>query len=180
MKIQEIKPRMVVLEARQDEKDKDYGSCTWAKFYLNLDAFELLICSDCGNYGYRWCADRKETFLDLLARMDKHYLIHKIYGEKDVFDYEATKKAIVENYDDPVDEEILNQIFTDIELDWTPRDSNEFYRMFEDAKYEHDMDYDIDGLVKYKYPADALRIVKIFMKYVQPKIREILKGEQNA
>ena len=48
VKVTEIQPNIVALEYRQEQSDKDYGSCLWARFYFNLDRYELTIVSDCG------------------------------------------------------------------------------------------------------------------------------------
>ena len=78
MTVKEIKPEIVVLEYRQDKDDEDYGSCLWARFYFNLDKYELFVLSDCGNYGYKWCETLgSESFLELMARIGEDYLLWK-------------------------------------------------------------------------------------------------------
>lgn len=92
MTVNIVKPNMLCLEYRQEKEDKDYGSCLWARFTFNLDRYELTITSDCGNYGYKWVETPKsESFLELMVRCDEVYILDKIYGSPDVFDYEETK-----------------------------------------------------------------------------------------
>lgn len=70
MTVKEIPVNIRCLEYRQDKADTDYGSCLYARFYLNLDKYELNIISDVGNYAYQWVATPEhESFLELMARI---------------------------------------------------------------------------------------------------------------
>ena len=117
MKVTEIKPNMLILEYRQDKEDKDYGSCLWARFMFNLDRYELSITSDCGNYGYKWYeTPNSESFLELMARCDKWYVMHKLYGDADIFNYEDTKTKFYEYFgEEEEDREKLDAIFEEVE-----------------------------------------------------------------
>ena len=48
------KPQIISLLYKQEDTDKDYGSCLWARFYLDLKNYTMSIESDCGNYTYGW------------------------------------------------------------------------------------------------------------------------------
>ena len=134
MTVKEIIPNILCLEYRQDREDKDYGTCLWARFMFNLDRYEMTITSDCGNYGYKWCeTPDSESFLELMVRCEKEYILNKIYGNADIFDYKATKEHIYECccYDDE-DKAKLDRIFEDIELDYEPNEAIDFMRKFDE------------------------------------------------
>lgn len=175
MTVNEIKPNTLCLEYRQEKGDKDYGSCLWARFMFNLDRYELTITSDCGNYGYKWCESTKESFLELMARCDYGYMLDKLYGRANIFDYEATKKHIYEilgNYDDD-DKEKLDEIFDECECYGEPESAEEFLQVF--GRNNDGYFTDMWEYVQYDYPANALKIVQVFEDCIRPKIREFLK-----
>lgn len=182
MKVKEIKPNMLCLEYRQDETDEDYGSCLWARFMFNLDRYELMINSDCGNYAYKWCeTPESESFLELMVRCGKDYILEKIYGEEDVFDYDATKERSYEYYCADEDEEIktkLNDIYECIESDFKPTEATDFLKRFTDEDWDGYF-ADTFELPVYTYPAQAIRIVSIFEECIKPTIKEILKKQEN-
>jgi len=92
MTVKEIPVSIRCLEYRQDKSDTDYGSCLYARFYFNLDKYELNIISDVGDYGYQWVATPEhESFLEHLAQITDGYLLGKLCGSPKEFDYEATK-----------------------------------------------------------------------------------------
>lgn len=179
MTVKEVNPNIRCLEYRQDENDKDYGSCLYARFYFNLDRYELTIISDCGNYGYKWY-EGKETFLHLMARVDSGYLINKIYGSANVFDYEATKENIKEYYEYVDEDEKLDKVFEFIEEDYIPETAENFVQKFEDVcqMYEFDCDNTWD-CVKYTYPSDVIKICQVFENYIKPKLEELEDGTFN-
>lgn len=178
MTVKEIKPNMLVLEYRQDKKDKDYGSCLWARFYFNLDRYELSIVSDCGNYGYKWVETPKgESFLELMVRCDKDYLLGKLYGSADIFNYEDTKAKFYKYFGKKkYNKEKLDEIFGEMELYGEPETSSEFLRIFED---NNDGDFcDAWEYVKFDYPANVLKIVSVFDECIRPKIYNIVKEQK--
>ena len=181
MTINEIKPNMLCLEYRQDKEDGDYGSCLWARFVFNLDRYELSITSDCGNYGYKWYETPKsESFLQLMSRTDKGYMLDKLYGRANIFDFEATKKKIYEWFgEDEGDKEQLDEIFEEMEIyGGYPDNASEFMRVFEDNN-RNDFS-DVWETMQYVYPSNALKIVEVFKDHIQPyikqKLAEIEKG----
>ena len=180
MTVKEIKPNILYLEYRQEKIDKDYGSCLWARFMFNLDRYELSITSDCGNYGYKWVETPKsESFLELMARCNDGYMLDKLYGYADVFDYKATKEIIYDYFgEDEENKEKLDEIFEEMEIYGCGVDSqSEFMRVFED---NNDNDFcDVWELLQYVYPSNALKIVEVFKEYIQPYIREQLKERNN-
>ena len=104
MTVKEIPVNIRCLEYRQERDDMDYVSCLYARFYFNLDKYELNIISDCGNYGYQWCATPEtESFLHLMARITDGYLLGKLCGSPKEFDYEATKEHFYDYADEDED-----------------------------------------------------------------------------
>lgn len=91
MAIVEIKePAIKVIEFRQERSDEDYGSCMWARFYFDIENYNLNIESDCGTYGYGWVpTPQTESFLKLCSRFNSGYLLDKL-SERNVIDVEKT------------------------------------------------------------------------------------------
>lgn len=179
MRVKEITPRMLILECRQEKGDKDYGSCLWARFMFNLDRYELSITSDCGNYGYKWCeTPESESFLELMSRVSKDYLLGKLYGRPDVFDYELTKNSAYDWYgEEDEDREKLDEIFEEVELEYQPSQSDDFLSKFDDANNGYFAD--TFELPRYVYPSDALKIVDVFDTAIRPYIKKILSESRS-
>ncbi len=178
MTVKEIKPEIVVLEYRQDKDDEDYGSCLWARFYFNLDKYELSVLSDCGNYVYKWYeTPDSESFLELMARIEKDYLLDKLCGSLKEFDYEATKENIYDWWSEESEvKEKLDEIFSGIECYGEPECAETFLRLFDN---ENDGYFcDIWEMPVYVYSRDQERICQVFAECIQPRIKEILENEK--
>ena len=185
MNIAVEKPEIVTISYRQEQGDKDYGSCLWARFYLDIDNYTLSIESDCGNYSYGWTpTPLSETFLHLLARIGPDYLLGKI-ATLDTVDGDTTW----ENIEDAVKEAAE---YEDIHLDLTTwedvkaacpisDDGRDIMDALKDALPSDLWDtMDIDwlwGCVERDYSAQAKRIVSIFDTYIKPKVKELLEVE---
>ena len=89
-----ITPQMLVVDYKQESTDEDYGSCLWAKFYFDVTNCNLLIISDCGEYGYGWYSDTK-PFLNFMTEIRGDYLLKKI-SQQTMIDCNATFKNIKE------------------------------------------------------------------------------------
>ena len=183
MRVKEVPVNIRCLEYRQDRDDPDYGSCLWARFYFNLEKYELNILSDCGNYAYKWMeTPDSESFLELMARISDGYLLGKLCGSPSEFDFDATKENLYNIHkNDEEAIEVLDRIFE--EMDYEPNTADDFLRMFDDNNY---LDYENANYAYFSdtwefpvmvYSAWQKRIVKIFAECIQPKIREILKEE---
>lgn len=174
MKINEIKPNMLILECLQEPEDPDYGTCTWARFTFNLDRYELNIISDCGSYGYKWCeTPATESFLHLMARVDKWYMLEKLCGSPKVFDYEETKKHTLEAYAYDEDEvEYLKKMFKELEDFYgIPHSTDEYIYAFENVD-SPDRDYsDYIDYIQYSYSANERKIVDVFDTAIREKIK---------
>ena len=178
MIVNEIKPNILVLEYKQEPQDQDYGSCLWARFSFNLDRYELNISSDCGSFGYKWAETPKsESFLHLMARCDQGYMLNKLYGNADIFDYNATKeeayKILASNEED---KEALDNIFELLEIDTygVPTTEREFCTKFLENNDDYFDDYDVWNLPIKVYPSNVKKIISVFYDCIRPKIKEIL------
>lgn len=165
------------LEYRQDKADKDYGSCLYARFYFNLDTYELSIISDIGNYAYQWYATPEhESFLELMSRVYGGYLLSKLCGRQTEFDYEATKSCFYDNAYDEIEKEWLDKIFEKIEEDdYIPESGEEFIELFEvenNGSWSDIWDYCV-----YDYTPWQKKIVSVFENHIQPVIRKMVKSE---
>jgi hypothetical protein len=175
MTVKETPVNIRCLEYRQDKADTDYGSCLYARFYFNLDKYELNIISDVGNYAYQWGASEHESFLELMARITDDYLLGKLCGSPKEFDYEATKAHFYDYADDEDDKKHLDEIFEEIECNYIPDNGETFIELFEqenDGWWCDVWEYPI-----YKYTAWQKKIVSVFKNHIQPVIREIIKAE---
>lgn len=174
--------KTLILEFRQEKTDDDYGSCMWARFLFDLDNYELNIISDCGNYAYGWCpTPDTESFLKLMSRINESYLLEKI-SSRSIVDADATWKNIKEfiDYKFPCDESDfdMEEIEDACKAYHT---ENEVYEAllnrFRYTKfYDNADDYDILQCIENKFPLNAEKIVSVFKNFIQPKIKELLKG----
>jgi len=171
MKVQEIPVNIRCLEYTQDKSDSDYGSCLYARFYFNLEKYELNIISDCGDYSYKWMATPEhESFLELLARINSDYLIRKLCGSPRTFNYEKTK----ENFYKYADEEEKNKLDTIFEYMNTPSSGDAFLEMLENYSLDFSEPWEC---LEYEYNFQQRRIVNIFEQHIQPAIKEMLKSQ---
>lgn len=173
MTVNEIKPNLLILECKQEPNDKDYGSCLWARFAFNLNRYELSITSDCGTYGHKWVETPSESFLHLMGRCDSSYILGKIYGRPDIFDFEETKKNIYKTFSvDDDDKELLDKIFEQFEYE--PESQDDFVKTFEEY-YKQYSDIDADDYyvwqcVEHTYPMNVLKICEIFENYIKTEL----------
>ena len=177
MNITQIQPRMLILEYRQEESDPDYGYCTWARFTFNLDRYELSISSECGNYGYKWSeTPNTESFLHLMSRVEEHYLLLKLNGYPEMFDYEETKNAI---YGSLVytqeDREAFNDFFEGRESLYGEFDSAGALVEAITKEFPELDSSDVWSCVQKDYTGNQKMIVKVFENYIRPYIKNMLK-----
>ena len=178
MAVKEIPVNIRCLEYRQNKSDIDYGSCLYARFYFNLDKYELNIISDVGNYAYQWVATPEhESFLELMTRISDDYLLSKLCGSPKEFDYEATKAQFYDNAFDEDDIEHLDDIFEEIEMKYIPESGETFIELFEQDDNGWWSDLDIWEYLVYEYTAGQKKIVSVFKNSIQPVIRRMIKTE---
>ena len=182
--VKEIKPATITLEFCQEPGVHDYGSCLWAKFILDLDAYSLSIQSDCGHYGYTWVpTPRSESFLHLMARVEADYLLDKI-SSRCVIDTENTLAAFVklmeENAVDPSETDIDGEPVINMErleaicgLDHDADIVAESKKLFRDTAMDGVDEYDLWDCVSKDFPLNAKKIAEVFETYIAPKCREL-------
>ena len=196
MKIEVQKPNIVRIAFHQEKGDPNYGSCMWAYFDFDLDKYMLNIQSDAEDGHYRWYATPGlESFLHLISRIDDDYLIHKMYHDRQIVDIDATIERLRDalgigeddQNDDLTDEEIeeREQALDDLQglFEENGGDSmsestaiNLMESIFNDDHQDFGL-CDIWERVCMDYTAGQKRIIQIFKDYVQPKIRELVEGE---
>ena len=179
-------PKTVTVEYRQDKDDSDYGSCMWARFYLDLDNYALTIQSDCGDYSYKWYpTPETESFIELMCRCDRGYLLDKL-SDRTQIDMKATKDAVIMVIEDAADyhghtisEDVMKQInyvFSGVCLstDWKEviddvMDAIKYDELSDYVKY-----YDLCECIQTDYSANAKKIVEVFTTAIVPKLRKLI------
>lgn len=186
--VKEIKPSIIVLEFRQEPGDPDYGSCLWAEFVLDLDAYSLSVLSDCGNYGYSWVpTPNSESFLQLMARVEPDYLLDKI-SYRTVIDTEAAftafQKLIDENGVDPYEPDAcggpvidLDKLQTVCGMDLDRDIVDGAKELFRGTPMEDVDEYDLWCCISRDFPLTAKKIAEVFENYIAPKCRELAASD---
>lgn len=189
MKVIIEQPQIISLLYRQEKNDPDYGSCLWARFYLDLKNYTMSIESDCGNYMYGWPpTPNSETFLHLLARMNKDYLLGKI-SSKSVVDGDVTWECVEEMLKDAASwegEDLDLSTWEDVKAACYHRhDDREIVDALKYALEPTDLfkklDYDQTyGSIVHDYPPNAKKIVEVFDACIRPQIRILEKEAQHG
>lgn len=187
MKVTIEQPDILVLRYQQEKTDEDYGSCMWARFYLDLKNYTMSIESDCGNYVHGWApTPDHESFLKLLSRMDGDYLLYKISNQT-VIDGDVTAKNVVAMVKDIAEGELEEvDAFTLEEIKdacYHHHDERDLVTAVLDAalasavyKELERNTYELYGCVVKDYPTNAKKIVSVFVSCIRPKIKEIIDG----
>lgn len=172
-------PEIVTLDFRQERGDPDYGTCMWATFRFDTDRYEMMIMSDCGNYSYGWYpTPDRESFLHLMSRLDEGYLLDKL-SDRTVVDGAATFAAIKEYISDWCDEDDVDKLpdMEDVEnacYGYTEASVfNALLTEFDCTAMSNCNQYDLLSCIKQDFPANAEKIVEVFMQYIRPKCREL-------
>ena len=178
MKVTVEIPRIVSIIYQQERSDSDYGSCLWARFYLDLQNYHMSIESDCGNYSYGWCpTPDHESFLHLLCRMDKSYLLDKL-AKRTVVNGEATfeaMKEMLESEEIKLSDDLMDELK---EACYHNRTVASVYDDVSSAlKYtgldDTIGDYEIYSCIVMDYSSSAKKIVDVFKSAIVPKLREM-------
>lgn len=175
MEITKIEPRKITYRIIPGKEDEEYGYCMWASFIFDCDNGRLTIHSDAGDYTYKWGHNEHEDFMHLMSRINEEYLLSKL-SDCSVFDIVKSKEETIENIKKyGIDYfEIENQAQLDSIIDniWDIEycSSEETFAR-EVSAIINKMSYDYIEIVKV-YPYRATVIVAMFVKYLQPKIKE--------
>ena len=174
------KPKIINLLFRQEKSDPDYGSCVWARFYLNTDSYTMLIESDCGNYSYGWCpTPNTESFLHLLCRLDYGYLRDKL-AERTVVNGKETWRALrsmIECEGEDLDDYVWKKLEAAC---YHKHNADEVYysvaETLEDTPLKDAIEaYSIYQCVEMDYHASVKKIVSVFLSAIVPVLRELEK-----
>lgn len=183
MKYKEVKPNVSqhVLKFDREEDENMFWRCNWARITLDHENYSMTATTDCGDYSYTWCATPdSESFLELMCRIDRWYLLDKIANRSD-FNLEESKRKTIENLQ-YVDESYLPP-YTNIEQ--MKNEINEIE--IEDDRYfltevERITDDQLDSEsieIAMEYPKSAETFCEVFCDYLQPKLRDSLKNSSN-
>lgn len=186
MKVERIEPKIQTFRLTMEPTDEEYGQCMWAKFILDFDAWRLTINSDAGDYTYGWGNnDKHDNFTSLMARVNEGYLLNKMSSRSEFF-IDKSKAEIIETieldgweYYGIKSEEQWQEIRQEI-LDIDGCYSEEMY-FLEVNKIVPEIDFESIRLVK-DYPHGAYVAIDLFIKYIQPIMKEEWKKikEQNV
>lgn len=172
------------------ETDEEYSKCMWADFILDLDGYNMIINSDCGNYTYTGWKPTPDTesFMHLCQRLDEGYLLEK-FSDRTQFALEPTVEALKDYIiaDGMLDivyinEERSQKLFEELKAacksggdDRTIMDNIE--EVLDDyglkGCYE---DYDICCCIQKDYPIGIKTLVDIYLKFVVPRIKDCLEA----
>lgn len=180
MNINVTRPEILRIKYRPEPNDECYSACLWANFDLDMTTDTLTITSDCGTFSYGYWDVGPGGFLRFLCGLDEDYLLGKL-AKKSEFDLEATLEGMKESLEE-ADEYTagnIERLIQDLREKMEYRDENgqSEYGALEEWNDEHGLGMcDLFEAVYYDYPTYAKRIVKIFIDYIQPKIREIMNA----
>lgn len=140
MILSENAPRLRQFHFQQERSDPDYGTCLWATITFDLDRYSMTAESDCGNYAYCWTpTPDSESFLHLMCRIYKDYLLGKI-SSRSVFNLDESKEKALAALDEcDVTEELQEEI-----MDIDVYGDEAFYRECEDILSRHDIKHDFE------------------------------------
>lgn len=177
--VEMLKPAIIGLEFRQEKDDTDYGSCMWARFFIDTENYDLQIMSDCGNYAYGWYpTPDAESFMKLLSRINGSYLLDKI-SNRTVIDEETTFSELKKLYlTSQMNEDDYEEFLDDLRDACCAETNCELAEAVGRCLFRWDIDYDeydIYYCINRDYPAAAKKIAEVFRNYIQPKIKELLK-----
>lgn len=181
MKIEQVKPNIIQLKFQQEKSDNDYGSCLWGNVTLNCDTYTLMAETDCGKYVHSWTpTPDEESFIQLLCRIEKEYLVGKI-SVKNVFDFEESKRRTYEIIRQSRDcRENAERIIEDIEYaldNDNYRSGESFYRTCNSILQKNDVYYSSEMIcIENDYPVGAKIFAEIFDTAIKPYLKT-LKGE---
>jgi hypothetical protein len=173
MVIKETTPNIRQFQYKLEACDDNYGTCLWARITLDCDNYTILAESDCGHYAYSWKATPDyESFIHLLCRLDKSYLLDKL-SARYVFELAQSKKETIRNVLDCGYELPEDDIQSINDLDCYSEESfyNECDEILRFSNAKINDRFELISCVK-KYPVSAISFVNVFCDVLQPVLRE--------
>lgn len=152
--------------------DKDYWSCNWADFNIDLSANSLFIQSDTGNYCHTWVNfqpsnNNPNKFPIFLSNMDEQYLLSKL-TKPCQFDWEATRNRII-----PIAAPKAAEALRQCEQGFTDEyDFGCWYMNQEDSHSD-----DLEAIVMDYTPGEHA-LARMFCQEVRPKLIEYIQQQQ--
>lgn len=194
MKIEVKRPEILRISYRQEKGDKGYGSCLWADFDFDQEEFMLNIQSDCGCAGYGWPVTKSESFLQLMSRIEKDYLMEKLFQDNYV-DVTRTMECVCDalHMDDKKEPDSENPGITLppwFEAEIMTYLDNDLKNLEKKLKTCDNISQARNVLDEWgrldcagecavaDYSGNQKKIGQIFEMYIQPKIRDILETAQ--
>lgn len=183
MTVKTERPHILRLTYRQEKTDPDYGSCMWAFFDFDIEKWMLSIQSDCGEYAYRWPAGKGETFLELCARIHDDYLLHKLCGNPEVVNAEATIEGVIEwmtadREEDEITENEKEAIeeLKEKECELNGASSDGAAWILDEWANDYGLEFDcLWERVSTEYSGNQKKIIEVFRDYIQPSLKDIIE-----
>lgn len=176
-----IKPDILVLEFQQDKSDKDYGSCLWARFYIDKKRYTLTIDSDCSHFAHTWIPTEQESFIHLLSRMQKDYLLSKISDE--TFVNTTRTHHLVRQYIEEISspDDLTDIEWSDIKAACSSTTidavTDALRNAIPDNIFDNIDEFELFNCIVTEYPPSAQKIANIFVNYVIPYLKSIENSE---
>lgn len=180
MKLEQINPRIITIRLTQEESDPDYGSCLWSAFKIDLDAYEICITGDCGNYAHGWHPTPKtESFLHLIGRMDEDYFLDKIASRSRI-DQQETYNRVLKLLEcngiaiDAIDEDDRDALLAACGSYISDSHGvlSEIRAVLEEMEVSKQVDtFDLCGCIEMDYTPSQKKIAEVFAKYIRPWAR---------
>lgn len=177
MQVKKEEPRIITYKLIPDKKDEEYGYCMWSRYIFDCDTGRLAINSDSGDYTYMWGHNVNEEFMHLMCRVDEGYLLNKL-SSRSVFKIAESKAGTIasikkygEDYLGINDWEQMDSITEKINSIDNGATEEEF--LWEVCEIVPNADWE-DIQIEKDYPHGARIVVEMFIKYLQPKIKEEL------
>lgn len=180
------KPKIITLLYRQEKSDSDYGSCLWARFYLDTQNYTMSIESDCGNYSYGWYpTPDSEPFLHLLCRLDSGYLLHKL-AERTTIDGDATWSVLedlVKNTAECEEVDLDNHEWQNLrDVCYHSYDVHDFHSGVTNSLRYTTLDdkigeFEIYECIQMDYDCSVKKIVSVFLTAIVPVLKEMEESE---
>lgn len=183
MRVEKVKPNVIIYGLYPNKDDEEYHMCMWARFSFDCDNGRLNINSDAGDYSYGWGHNEHEEFMHLMSRVNKEYLLDKISGRSE-FNIEKSKKETIKNVKEygitcmgVKNGKRISEIVQDIKEIDNGSSEETFFREV-DAKVP-EIEWESISIIK-EYPHGAVVITELFDKYIKPVIKEelMLKGKE--
>ena len=160
-------------------------------YYLDLDKYRLIVTGEVSS-SYKWVETKKtESFLKLMCRCDKYYLLNKLFDEsfKCYKAIECVKKIVENDWDDDMkkyemDEDDISSFLDDVDnIDVESYEG--FVKELEKLCGTYFYTYEFEDLFPDFYGNDLkdydhwqYKSIEHFQQAIVPLLNEIVKEEQ--